>query len=176
MPRLLRILAVSLLVTGYVPAVTAYSAVVSVHRLLNESQLVVLAEVVSVVESGEGAQRQHVATARVLEFWKGRTAAKQLEFIASPGWFACDTSTAHAGETVILFLSQAPGESRPRIAHFGRGRLPVSTIDGAKVAFIYELRFPPSVPVRRHAGHSGGESVGVASLKSFVQELTPGPP
>jgi hypothetical protein len=148
----------------------AYSAWVSVHKLVAESEIVVLAEVEYLTEATDGPQKQQIATARILERWKGSSPDARIRFIASPGWYMCDTSAARAGETVVLFLTKDPREAHPRITHFGRGRLPVRRLEGALVALFDEVRFPPSIPVRRHVYY--GESVTLESLKAFVREMT----
>lgn len=166
----LRVFLAGLLVVACAPSVMAYSAVVGIDFLLAESELVVVADVISVVESGTEPQRQRLATARVVESWKGPADRAQLiKFIASPGWFMCDTSDARVGERVVLFLKQEDHEAHPRIAHFGLGRMPVVTIDGTSVAKIYAVTFPPSVPVRRNGNFPMPDGVDLARLKSFVE-------
>jgi hypothetical protein len=140
---------------------------VSVADLVAESQMVVLGDVISVVESGSGLARQSVATLRVVEVWKG-TVKSELQFIASPGWFSCDTSHARKGEKVVLFLSRDPEESLPRITHFGRGRMPIGKIGGLSCALVYEVTFPPSVPIVKQVTHPPAEGVNLAQLKAFV--------
>lgn len=169
MTRWRAVLAV-LLVIGYAPAALPYSAMVEIEVLVAGSELIVLADVLAVVESGAGPQRQRVATARVVESWKGSADRAQIiKFIASRGWFMCDTSNARVGERVALFLSQKTGEAHPRIAHFGRGRMPVVTIDGASVAEIYEVTFPSSVPVRRSGTKPMRDGVDLGRLKAFIE-------
>ncbi len=74
----------------------------------------------SVRETGRGMR---IATARVVEVWKG-TAGERVQFRASPSW-ACDDSTAVVGETVILFLNNESNNSVMSIAYNGVGRLPI---------------------------------------------------
>jgi len=68
---------------------------------------------------------KRVATARVLEVWKGTAAGETVQFRASKSW-TCDVSTAIMGETVLLFLTDDPKDSTVMaIAFNGIGRLPV---------------------------------------------------
>jgi hypothetical protein len=78
---------------------------------------------------------RRVATARVLDVWKG-TAGEKVQFRASKSW-TCDVSTAIAGETVILFLVDDPKDSVMAIAYSGIGRLPVENNDGNARVLLY---------------------------------------
>jgi hypothetical protein len=165
----LRVVSAGLLLLAFSPRLSAYSAVVGVNELVSESQLVVLAEVASVVDAGVAPRQYRLATARVLETWKGTIHDRSIQFIASPGWFMCDTSDARAGEKVILFLKKESGESHPRIAHFGRGRMRVGLVGGSEVALIYEVTFPTAIAVHKERTYPFRESVGLEAIKSFVK-------
>jgi hypothetical protein len=145
-----------------------YSAVVSAEKLLAEAQLVVLADVVSVTVVRDSGTMSHLATARVLETWKGPSRTT-IRYLGSPTWYSCDTSDAGAGERVVLFLSQVKGEAYPRITHFGRGRLPVHTLTGTEVATVYEVVFPRSIPVTRQREYGGTQTVMLRALRTFVR-------
>ena len=168
MSKLLRAAVLASILISHAPAAVAYSAIVSIDDLVAESHLVVVGDVISVVESGSGPPRQSVATLRVVETWMGARSS-ELQFIASPGWFSCDTSRARKGERVVLFLSRDPGESLPRIAHFGRGRMPIGKIGAATCAMIYEVTFARSIPVMKQPAYPHAEGVVLSQLKAFVQ-------
>ncbi len=81
----------------------------------------------------------------------------------------CDTSGARVGERGVLFLSRAAIDSELHITHFGRGRLPVGEINGAKVAFLYEVRVPASIVIQREAAYPKREGVSLSALKALVK-------
>lgn len=64
-------------------------------------------------------------------FWRGNVTARDVEYLASPGWFACDVSGARKGEKVVLFLEEDPDTKHLKIAHFGRGRMVVKGDEAA---------------------------------------------
>lgn len=108
----------------------------TLEQLTKNSKLVVVAQVEEIVtepSAGGGnlsgvreiAWEKRVATARVLEVWKGTIAGETVRFRASKTW-TCDVSTAVVGETVVLFLTDDPKDSAVMaIAFNGIGRLPV---------------------------------------------------
>ena len=145
-----RISALVLLLLAAAGTSYAYSALVSIAELAAESQVVLLARVISIRESRTALGPEKRATAEVLEVWKG-TAGSRIEYIASPGWFSCDTSHARAGETIALFLERDKDSGSYRIAHFGRGRMPVLAVGNERHASIYEVSFPKGVVVRQQA-------------------------
>lgn len=148
----------------------AYSAMVSFEDLMKESEVIVLARVVNVRDSDQTGH-ERVATATVLERWKAPLHLDRVEYVASPGWFMCDTSGAKAGETVVLFLQRDPSDHRLHIAHFGRGRMPVSREDSQAYAAIYEVTFPPEVRVRQQMKSPHAEVVMLSTLKEAVLRL-----
>ncbi len=158
---------IGVLVVATASRLEAYSAVVSVEALFEEAHTVVVGEVVSVQESGVAPERGRVATVRVLETWKGPVRS-EVQYTVSPGWFLCDTSDARKGEKVVLFLT------KDRIAHFGRGRMPIGAIGGTEVAFIHEVTFPASLPVRRQQAYPMREGVSLGLLRSFIQKHAAG--
>ena len=123
------------------PSAFAYSAVINIADLIAMSDVVVLAEVFDVRSVRESGMEVTMAMADVRATWKGRVDGSTVEYVASPGWFLCDTSDAKSGETVLLFLKKDPADGRLHIARYGRGRMPV--IDGARPQVRpYEVIFP----------------------------------
>ena len=106
----------------------------TLQALTRNANLIIVAQVEEVVteasENTGNASRireitweRRMATARVLEVWKG-TAGERVQFRASKSW-TCDVSTAVVGETVILFLANGENPTVMSIAYSGIGRLPV---------------------------------------------------
>ncbi len=154
----------------YAQALFAYSALISAEKLLAGSDVVVLAEIIDVRIYFGPPQELRVATARVLETWKGNTRESHFDFVASPGWFACDTSDARKGERVVLFLHREEGQEYPVITNFGRGRMRIGTIDGVAAASVFEVTFPSEVRMLRERHHPRGEAVSLQDLRTFVQQ------
>ncbi|HEX6087409.1 MAG TPA: hypothetical protein VF266_22950 [Thermoanaerobaculia bacterium] len=102
-------------------AVMAYSAVIPLKELVARSELIVVATVFGLRVEGS----QSIAMADVEDVWKGSVAGHTVEYVASPGWFACDVSSARKGERVVLFLERNPSDRRLSIAHYGRGRMEI---------------------------------------------------
>jgi hypothetical protein len=166
--------AATLLLAGYASSALAYSAIASIEKLVKDSQIIVLGDVKAVEVVGTGQAQQRVARIRVLQTWKGN-AASELKFIASPGWFMCDTSHVRVGEKVVLFLSRdvhEPGQLR--ITHFGRGRLPIGDLNGTEVAFVYEVIFPSSIAVHRETAYPRREAVSLSAMRAVVARLVSG--
>jgi hypothetical protein len=113
---------------------------------------------------------KRVATAKVLDVWKG-TAGEKVQFRASRTW-ACDVSTAIAGETVILFLADDPKDSVMAIAYWGIGRLPVENPDGNSTVLLYsnlltrEIKELIGVPKDTFRSY-----VDVAMFKQQIQQI-----
>ena len=74
-----------------------------------------------------------VATARVVETWKGK-ADKEIRFVASPTRY-CDIADAKEGEKLVLFLERR-GNSPMMIAHVGRGGMLLHDIKGKTYATL----------------------------------------
>lgn len=161
--------AASAITFGVVITAHAYSAIVSLEDLVNKSELVVLAHVVTVRDSAVGAERQQTATAIVDEWWKGAGRSNQIEYVASPGWFACDVSAPKIGETVVLFLERDPNDRRLHITHFGRGRMPVGRERSELYAAPYEVTFPREIKVERQQNYPRAKIVMVSSLRNAVR-------
>lgn len=80
------------------------------------------------------------ANATVLERWKGQ-ARRWIRFGATPTW-TCDISGARRGEEALIFT-----EGR-QLAHAGRGRMPIFTRDGRRLAAVGpEVRLPATLVV-----------------------------
>lgn len=101
--------------------VHAYSAVIGIKELVAKSELIVVATVFYV----RTEESQTIAMADVEAVWKGKVTGHTVEYVASPGWFACDVSSAREGERVVLFLERNPRDRRLSIAHYGRGRMEI---------------------------------------------------
>jgi hypothetical protein len=86
----------------------------TIEMLTKASALIVVAR----VEGVELERGQIVATARVLEAWKGAPGGK-VRYRASKAW-VCDASDAVVGETVVLFLAGDPTQLMG-IAYSGGG-------------------------------------------------------
>ncbi len=91
-----------------------------------------------------------VAIAEVLETWKGDP-VKEVRYIATPTEF-CDIAAAEKGERVVLFLERSK-DSPDRIAHVGRGRMPIESVEDRKYAVLPdEVKLPRGTPTisRKH--------------------------
>jgi hypothetical protein len=136
--------------------------------LVQSSDIIVIAKVESVSHPPIG---KRYAKAKVTEVWKGAQ-TERVEFLASPTW-TCDISEAKKGETVLLFLKKG-GKSRSyTIAHAGRGRMPLRTMDSKSYAPLWpDIRLPKDTPTI-----DGPEpkcdfirSVEVATLRDLVKK------
>jgi len=82
--------------------------------------------------------RRPRATATILESWKGQVTG-HVSFVAAPTWI-CDISDAEKNEEAILFVRDG------RLLHAGRGRMPVFTREGRRLAtFWSEVILPKDV-------------------------------
>ncbi len=119
-------------------------ALVTLKELVDSSDLIVLATEAK-VENGPTdfkleeevmpAPEIKIATARVLEVWKGN-AGQEVRYLASPIWL-CDISEAKIGERVVLVLTKPPDWPFRAIAHSGRGRMPIRDVNSKSYATIY---------------------------------------
>jgi hypothetical protein len=125
---------------------------ISLKELVDGCDLIVVATV-SKVEDAPGDLKLgeevtvpvEIATARVLEVWKGN-APREVRYVASPTW-TCDVSDAKVGERVVLFLKKPEGWPIRVIAHAGRGRMPIRDVNGKLYATIRadDVRLPTGV-------------------------------
>jgi hypothetical protein len=109
--------------------VRASVADVTLKDLSAESDLIVVARVTKVQDgpaevqpAGDEFPRVKIATAEVMETWKG-SSGREIRFIASPTK-QCDIASAETGERVVLFLKGSK-DSPYSIAWVGRGRMPL---------------------------------------------------
>lgn len=155
------------------------SVMPTLEALAKNAQIIVVAQIEEVaVEQPENrtngireiAWERRVATARVLDIWKG-TAGEKIQFRASKSW-TCDVSTAIVGETVILFLVDDPKDSVMAIAYSGIGRLPIENHDGNSRVLLYssllskEIKKLTGIPEDTFRSY-----VDVASFKQQVQQV-----
>lgn len=156
-----------LVVLGFVSAAAAYaySAIISIEELVAKAPVVALVRVVSIREVRTAHGVETHAQATVLESWKGSLPG-QIEYIASPGWYSCDTSTARIGEMIVLFAERDEDAGMYRIAHFGRGRMQVGLVRGTLHAAIDEVTFPAGM-VTREPNFPHREVVSLSDLKKL---------
>lgn len=129
--------------------------------------------VVARVEEVERERGHRVATARVLETWKGAPAEK-VRYRASKTW-VCDVSDAVVGETVVLFLAGDPTQLMG-IAYSGMGRLPVKDAGGRSVVGLHGNRFPKELKARAGVGPDAfGGLVELDALKAYVRKVNESP-
>ena len=101
---------------------------ISIDELIRRSDLIVIATVRSV----DVENRVRIATAEVNEVLAGAPGAT-VRFIAQPQ-MRCSVATAVPGEQVLLFLKTSSASEPAWIALYGRGRLPLRSIDGERFA------------------------------------------
>ena len=156
-------------------AITLFSAEATLSRsvmptlegLTRTASLIVVAQVENVTEK-DGVK---VATARVIDVWKGLSAGT-VQFRASRSW-TCDASTAIPGETVVLFLAADAQTDVMAIAYSGIGRLPVNDADGIQTVMLYSSLFTKAL--KQEAGvpqETFKSHVTLAMLKKHVQQVT----
>jgi hypothetical protein len=155
---------------SFVPtAAHAYSAVISFDDLVKKSEMVVVARVLNIHDSQAHNEHVRIATATIVEWWKGDGRANHVEYVASPSWFLCDVSSAKLGETVVLFLERDKNDNLLHIANFGRGRMPVDREGSASFAAVYQVTFPAGISVQRQARYPRADIVLLSSLRSGVR-------
>ena len=135
----------------------------TLQALTRNANLIIVAQVEEVVT--ETSERR-MATARVLEAWKG-TAGERVQFRASKSW-TCDVSTAVVGETVILFLTDGENPPVMSIAYSGIGRLPV---ENDSVLLSSGLLTKKIKRLLRLPEETFSHRVEVGTLKEQVQQI-----
>lgn len=140
----------------------------TLEMLTKASTLIVVAQVEEVKQQPD----MRVATARVLEVWKG-TPPEKVHFRASRSW-VCDSSHAVVGETIVLFLGGDP-RTVMGISYSGMGRLPVSNADGKQTVALYGNRLPTELKRQSVAPENPGGMVELNILKRYVQQLAESP-
>ncbi|MDG3008422.1 hypothetical protein [Paludisphaera mucosa] len=177
--RTFRLLVVAFL-TSFPLIVWAKVAETSLKELATRSDLIVLAKV-SKVEDGPADikteddrvfPRVKVATARVVETWKG-TPGPEVRYVASSLW-TCDISDAEEGEQVVLFLETRKDSPIMTIAHSGRGRMPLREVKGKNHATIWsdDVQLPKgtvTIP-GPEPKYSFVRSIELSILKALVRE------
>jgi hypothetical protein len=135
------------------PAMASVESI-SLEKLVKDSDLIVIASVTKVedapigLEYGPDREPSKVATARILEVWKGKP-APEVRYMASRSW-VCDTAEAKVGERVVLFLSRSKSKDLPFmiIEHSGRGRMPLRDVGAVEYAELPDdVGFPKGTPV-----------------------------
>jgi hypothetical protein len=120
----------------------AWASVVDIELkdLAAQSDLIVVVTVTKIEPAPDHIQAVEeryppvkVATARVVETWKG-AAVKEIRFVASPTQY-CDTASAELGEKLVLFLERH-GDSPMMIGHVGRGGMSIHDVKGKPYATI----------------------------------------
>jgi hypothetical protein len=114
---------------------------IALKDLVARSELIVVATVTKVEAgpdniktAGDEFPPVKVATARVVESWKG-AAVREVRFVASPTRY-CDIADAKQGEKLVLFLEKR-GETPIRmIAHVGRGGMLLHDVEGKPYATL----------------------------------------
>jgi hypothetical protein len=161
----------ALIVVGLECPAAAKVAPVPFERLVQSSDIIVVAQVESV---HTGWSKKKMATASVLEAWKGES-GEAVKFLASPK-FTCDINDAVEGERVVLFLYLRPFRSSYIIAHRGRGRMPITDIDGNEYATIWskDIILPEGTPTLPGMQPEYGDfirSIDLEILKDAVQNI-----
>jgi len=125
---------------------------ITLKELVDGSDLIVVATVTKVEHMPPDADLREeldspfqVATARVVEVWKGN-AGPEIRYISSPTWM-CDISGAEPGERVVLFLTKQDSERFLLIEHAGRGRMPIRDVNGQPHATIWvdDVQLPSGI-------------------------------
>jgi hypothetical protein len=139
--------------------------IVYLTNLVAKADLIVMAKVESVVTPAVGSR---YATARVSEIWKGQCDETIIYQVWPTFW--CDTSTAKEGETVLLFLRRDLSGTY-RIAHAGRGRFPLHTIEAKEYVRIrYDAILPEDLQ-KPLEGRAYDGMVETSTLREVVRKL-----
>ena len=149
----------------------AYSARISVEALVAKAEIIVLAKVIDVRTATTDPHSDRIATAHITATWKGQPSGDRIDYVASPGWFACDVSDAHIGESVVLFLGRQSEDGRYHITHFGRGRMPLFDAAGALHARMHEVSVPARAKVRGQL-RSFPDGIALDVLHEIVKQHT----
>jgi hypothetical protein len=126
----------------------AHVGEIKLSDLINESQVIAIVKVEAVSKIAGVA----VARGQVVTGFVGAATGDRVAFVAEPTW-TCDASNAYQHEVVLVFLQAMPDElhwmfkGKPArlkaaiarawkgtpayvIAHAGRGRMPLETVQG----------------------------------------------
>ena len=179
------LLTMSLGLTGLLQqTVDADLAGTNLSGLILNSDLIVIAAVVEIVED-QGVTVARAVPKRAL---KGML-PKHLFFVAEATW-ACDSSRAELGETVLLFLEKADSQwigfkmnrrppamlkSRPlfRICHAGIGRMVIETVHGkvGVTASTYGLDLPLRLPRLKRTSSDADSSLRTVPLTAMEKMI-----
>ncbi len=166
-------LLMSLAAGSLIPSpVRAKVAAVAFKDLVAGSEVIVVAQVTKVEAGGKD---QDVATARVIEVWKGSPGAV-VRYLASPTW-TCDISDAKEGERIVLFLAKSKDSPLLTIAHSGRGRMPLREVEGKSYATLWTIDVilldgTPTIP-GPEPDISFIRSIEIGTLKKLVRRPNP---
>ncbi len=117
--------------------VAAKVGLISLADLKQQAEFIGIARV-DKISVGIPLLRRPRATATVLESWKGQVEGR-VSFVAAPTWI-CDISDAKRNEEAVVFIRDG------KLLHAGRGRMPVFTRDGSRLAAIWdEVRLPADI-------------------------------
>jgi hypothetical protein len=131
------------LVVGIAITVFHESQTLAKVRLMSLSEFVEAADFIGVVRveqvsGGIPFLKRRRATATVIDSWKGQ-ATGTVTFRAAPTW-TCDISDAKKGEEAIVFIR------RGELELSGRGRMPIFTREGRRLAAVWpDVRLPPGL-------------------------------
>ena len=152
--RVIQVWLVCVAITLFSPqAALSRPVMPTLEGLTRAASLIVVAQVEKVNKKGN----VNVATARVIDVWKGQS-AEIVQFRASRSW-VCDISEAIPGETVVLFLAGDAQTDVMAIAYSGIGRLPVNDAEGRQTVMLYSSLFTKAlkqeagVPQETFKGH-----------------------
>lgn len=137
-------------------------ACIPLAELVKDCESIVIGVTVSV-------QGSH-ARVELMQIWKGDRFGI-LDVSVDRTW-ACDVSQATVGEYGVYFLSHAAGEEELRLAHSGRGRMPLRVADGVlKVNLGSDIRYMDGeqrLDVRD--SECGGLSLPLSELSRLVKQ------
>lgn len=111
--------------------------------------------------------RRPRAMATILDSWRGRAQGK-VTFVAAPTWI-CDISDAKNGEEAVVFVRDGS------LLYAGRGRMPIFTRDGRRLAAIWpDVRLPEGVTTEDgpEPEYQFIRAVGVIDLQNAVAKLS----
>lgn len=125
-------------------------ATIPLSALVERSDVIGVGMVVDVADG--------VGTLEMLHAWKGTAGFDfRATFRARPTW-TCDTSGAVMGEVSVMFLeakgAEDEGAHEYAIAHSGRGRMPLSAVDGKARVVFSDLIMPEMMNAVRCAEES----------------------
>ena len=112
--------------------------------------------------------RRSRATSNVLESWKGQREGR-VSFVAAPTWI-CDITEANKNEEAVVFIQDG------RLLHAGRGRMPVFTRDGQRLAAYWpEVKLPAEIITEEgpEPEYRFVRGVSVSALRSAIARSTP---